>query len=405
MLTAEITEPRLGITNESGCSPTALQELALQAALLEGSAARDAWAEWKSTADLDSLDFGTHRLLPLIYRNLRTQGLSDPVLQKFKSVYRYYLYNNEVILHRSAAVLKVLREAGIQTMVLKGAALVSLYYPQRGLRPMQDCDIAVPRSQALAAMATLRRLGWTSLWELAPEEFVSVRHSAPFANADGHMLDLHWGILYECWNRNQDAAFWRRSIPVTICDQPTCTLEPTDQLLHIIWHGARWNGVPPIRWIPDAMMVLRGSADIDWQRFLRLTEFHHLELFVHRSLEWLRTRLGAPVPQFVLDKLQSLPVPPVEQFGYRIFTEPIETPTNKEILQMLHYEYLWLTSDVPLFHRPFVFLRWLQLKWKVDRLWKTPFILLGNAARRTAKQLKPTASASWLRSLLRPANR
>jgi len=402
-----MTEPRLGITNESGCWPTAVQELALQAALLEGYGARNAWAAWKAVADLDALDFGIHRLLPLIYHNLRAQGLSDPVLDKFKSVYRYYLYNNEIILHRAAAILKALRDAGIQTMVLKGAALIPLYYQKRGLRPIQDCDIAVPQSHVFAAMATLRGLGWTSTWELAPEQFVTIRHSAPFVNPEGHTLDLHWGILYECWNRNQDAAFWKRSIPVTICDQPTWALEPTDQLLHIICHGARWNEVPPIRWIADAMMVLRGPAEIDWQRFLRLCEFHHLNLFVHHSLEWLRTRLDAPIPQFVLNQLQSLPVPPIEQFGYNLMTQPpLEGPTNKEIFRTLRYEYLWLTSDVPIFRKPFIFLHWLQYRWKIGQLWQTPLVLLSSAVARIAKQLRTRlARASCLKITTHPANR
>ncbi|HMK30941.1 MAG TPA: nucleotidyltransferase family protein [Terriglobales bacterium] len=406
MPTAEMTEPRLGVTDESGCWPTALQELILQAALLRGQGAVDAWTRWKAAADLDALDFGTHRMLPLVYSNLRSQGLSDPILEKFKSVYRYYWYNNEILLNRAAANLKVLHQAGIQTLVLKGAALIPSYYRQRGLRPMQDCDIAVPHHQAQRAIAVLRQLGWTSCWELPPEQFISIRHSAPFVNAEGHMLDLHWGILWECWNRNQDAGFWSRAIPVTIGDQSTLALEPTDQLLHIIWHGARWNEVPPLRWVADAMMVLRApEVGIDWQRLLDLVEFHHLGLFVHTSLEFLRAKLQAPIPEFVLDRLQAMPVSPIERFGYRMLTEPLAaSPTNKEILRVLRYEYLWLTSDLPASRKPLEFATWLQFRWKVDRRWKTPFILLANAARRMGRQLMRLARPGLLRSPATPAN-
>ena len=45
--------------------PTHEQELLLKAALLTGEACRKAWKAWKSRIDIENLDYGSSRLLPL----------------------------------------------------------------------------------------------------------------------------------------------------------------------------------------------------------------------------------------------------------------------------------------------------------------------------------------------------
>jgi len=59
-------------------------------------------------------------------------------------------------------VLVSFHRAGIQTILLKGAALILLHYKDPGLRPMVDFDILVPAGKAAAAIKVLTELGWTS---------------------------------------------------------------------------------------------------------------------------------------------------------------------------------------------------------------------------------------------------
>ena len=73
--------------HEGGCWPTWEQESLLKAALLQGEEAIKAWHKWKSRVDVDQLDPGSLRLLPLLYRNLRTHGVEDPLMNRFKGIY------------------------------------------------------------------------------------------------------------------------------------------------------------------------------------------------------------------------------------------------------------------------------------------------------------------------------
>src|SRR6476620_328814 len=108
----------IAVNNESGCWPTCAQELMLRAALLQREPALESCNEWRRNVNIDVIDYGSHRMIPQLYRNLQRHGVKDPVMDRLKSVYRYYLYKNEILLHRIGPLLAAFEEAKIETMVL-----------------------------------------------------------------------------------------------------------------------------------------------------------------------------------------------------------------------------------------------------------------------------------------------
>jgi len=65
-------------------------------------------------------------------------GVKDPLMVKLKEFYQLTWCENQILFHNMAGLLDRLHNAGIQTMILKGAALLLLYYKDYGLRPMLD---------------------------------------------------------------------------------------------------------------------------------------------------------------------------------------------------------------------------------------------------------------------------
>ena len=169
----------IAVNNESGCWPTRDQELMLRAALLQRELALESWNEWRRNVNIDVIDYGSHRMIPQLYRNLQRHGVKDPVMERLKGVYRYYLYKNEILMHRVGTLLAAFEDAGINTMVLKGAALIQLYYQESGLRPMLDADVLVHAHQAEQAMELLTRLRWKSV-RYRPQMRIPILHSTPF---------------------------------------------------------------------------------------------------------------------------------------------------------------------------------------------------------------------------------
>jgi len=372
----------IAVNNEAGCWPTRAQELMLRAALLEREPALESWNEWRRTVDIDVVDYGSHRMIPQLYRNLQRHGVKDPLMERLKGVYRYYLYKNEILLHRIGTLLAAFEEAGIQTMVLKGAALIPLYYRESGLRPMLDADVLVHAHQAEHAMELLQRLRWKSVRH-APQTYIPIIHSTPFEDDGGRQLDLHWHLFWECFNANDDDEYWKNAIPVQIGGAQTFALNHTDQLLHTCWHGARWNEVPPIRWIADAMAILGASAaDIDWGSLLQKAQRHRIVMPIRDSLQYLKNTFDAPVPDTLLESLSAVRISKIERENYDASLNPLAPPTTGKILRLLYYDYRWLSSSTSSRFKSLAFARHLQAKWGIDQLWHVPLYVSMRMVRR-----------------------
>jgi hypothetical protein len=373
----------IAVNNESGCWPTRAQELILRAALLQGEAALASWNEWLRSVNIDVIDYGSHRMVPQLYRNLQRHGVKDPLMERLKGVYRYYLYKNEILMHRIGTLLAAFEEAGIETMVLKGAALIPLYYRESGLRPMLDADVLVHAHQAEQAMELLTRSQWKPVGFTQPQMRIPIVHSTPFEDNGGRQLDLHWHLLWECFNANDDDDYWENAIPVQIGGVQTLALSATDQLLHTCWHGARWNEVPPIRWVADAMAILGASAaQIEWTTLLKKAQRHRIILPVKDSLEYLKNKFDAPVPDALLKSMSAVRISKMERENYEVTLNPMAPPTTTRILRMLYYDYRWLSSSTSSRFKALAFAKHLQARWDIDRLWHVPLYMSIRMARR-----------------------
>ena len=373
----------LAVNNEAGCWPTPNQELLLRAALLQGEPALAAWNEWRRTVNIDVIDYGSHRMVPQLYRNMQRHGIKDPLMERMKGVYRYYLYKNELLMHRIGSLLTAFADAGIQTMVLKGAALIPLYYKETGLRPMLDADVLVHAQQAEQAMEVLAKSQWKPFRFGQPRSRIPIVHSTPFEDSGGRQMDLHWHLFWECFNAGEDRDYWETAVPIKVGGAQTLALGPTDQLLHTCWHGARWNEVPPIRWVADATAILGASAkEIDWQSLTKKAQRHRIVLPVKDSLEYLKKKFDAPVPDTVLRSLSAVRISKMERENYELVLNPMMPPTTSKILRMLYYDYRWLSSSTSSRFKTLVFAKHLQAKWNIDHLWNVPLYMSMRMLRR-----------------------
>jgi len=302
--------------------PTPGQELLLRAALTPGPGALEAWEAWKAEHDLieSELDHGSFRLLPLVYRSLLAQGADEPLMPRLKGIYRYWWCSNQRLFHRAANVIGALEQAGIRTLVLKGTSASVAYYRDRGARPMGDIDLLVSHDQASAAVA---RLGTIGLRPARPRvaDLIRYQHSVRMVHDTGEALDLHWHVLAECVHRDADDGFWKRAVPIQVLDAPSLALGPTDALLHAIVHGMRWNAEPTVRWVADAMTILRSREDaIDWVGLQREATRLRVLLRLRSGLEYLEDKMDAPIPYRALVRLRGTSVASIEHLERRVLT-------------------------------------------------------------------------------------
>jgi hypothetical protein len=367
--------------------PTPRQTLLLKASLLSGEAALDAWRAWEPGVDLAGLDAGSRRLLPLLYRNLRRLGVDDPRLPALKDQYRQAWLKNQRLLHEMGGLIQALHTAHIPTLVLKGAALAVRHYADAGLRPMTDFDLLVPTSAAPQAFARLRALDWQPalLRQITPERQLSVRQSAVYRGPDGEHFDLHWHVLWESCHPGADAVFWQHAVPLKVGLVQTLALGPADQLLHVCVHGARWDRVPALRWVPDALHVLSNPGGVlDWDHLLRQARALRVALPLADTLAYLGATFGAPVPREVIAGLRAVPVSPAEQRLYQLKAAPLGLAGDLP-LEWYHYRVMAEAAGQSPSARGF----WghLQALWDIGRPWHMPGRAIGKALKRLGGRL------------------
>jgi len=361
--------------------PTPLQEILLQACLLKSHKAVTSFHSWKQQIDIKNLDPGSYRLLPLLYSNMRENGIQDPSMAFLKGVFRFHWVKNTLLFKNMRPVLCALHDAGIQTMFLKGWPLAAIYYKNLGTRPMDDLDVLVPFSQAHKAVQVLIEQGFrpkakpllSRIGPLPCDAFFACRHGHGFLSPDNNALDLHWHVLKENCSRSADELFWKKSVPFSNEGMGTRTLNPTDHLLSICVHGARYNRVPSIRWAADAMQVLTApDIKLDWDHLMAQADTHGLVLPMRDTLTYLKGLLNAPIPDHVLKHFSKKHVSFIDRLSYKYAIEnTIPKPMASVVLKR------WSEYKDENNNRKWLgFPKHLQQQWNLKHVWLVPKALI-----------------------------
>jgi hypothetical protein len=377
--------------------PSGEQQLLLTAALADGAPSLAAFHQWRARVDLMA-EFNPEvvRLLPLVYHNMQRQGVEDPVMGRLKGAYRRTWYDTHRLFYQVQPLVAAFQHAGVDVLLLKGAPLALGYYDNVALRPMGDVDIAIPADHLSRAMSVLDSLRWRPI-AAVDVDLLRFRHAAQCIGPDGAEIDLHWHVLNEAPSAAADRDFAATTEPVEFLGVPVRQLDPTALLLLLIVHGVRWNDDTPIRWIPDAMMVLRRrGAEVDWDRMVDLAGAHRVAHRLGLGLSYLAHRFAAPVPPEILGRLAARPLSSLERIERTVLLRD-NLPLRHSVVgnQWLHLvEYLRYADT----RNPFAFangfshyLRWrMKLRGRRDML---PLAIRGLGRWITRRPAVPAGSA------------
>ena len=214
-----------------------------------------------------------HGLAPLLYLQARQSSLvlEPAVKTALQALYLRHRQASRVRSQTLAEILSAFQAAGIDVLVLKGAALAHTVYAEPGLRPMRDMDLLVREEDAVDAQQLLREIGFD-----APRTSeVSDRHKhLPQATRRTHDLiisvevhhDLNEPYMGRC--RVDFDRLHRNRIPFEVSGAVAYTLGPDDMLIHLCQHGTYLLEPLKLIWCADVIGVAdRYVENIDWSRF------------------------------------------------------------------------------------------------------------------------------------------
>ena len=290
--------------------------------LADPAAAVAEWKKWKARVDLDDLDPSSFRILSLVYRRLLDLAIDDPDLKRIKGAHRFQWTKNQFAWRGKAELLRALQGHGIDTLLLKGAALGHTVYPEPTARGMHDLDFLVPIANAGAAIRLLEERGWVA------QHFDAVRtidffHGCSFLHPDYGEVDLHWHVMRSHCRTERDVELWAAARAFAHEGLATKILCPADQLLHACEHGLHHSPVSALQWLVDATFIIRHSpAPFDWARLVDQARKFQLTLIVRGTLRYLRRHVEPSIPPEIIRDLSRNRVGPVERAQWMMTCRP-----------------------------------------------------------------------------------
>jgi hypothetical protein len=227
------------------------------------------WEEISAQAEM-------HGLGPLLYVHSKATGtpLSPTVNRELQGLYLRHRQANRLRTGVLREVLAAFSAAGIQALVLKGAALSHLVYPEPGLRPMSDVDLLVRKAEARHALSLLVGLGFSAsppgngpLPEKSLAKAVLVTEGLPVS------LDIHHDLCegFDPLSLTMDELV-DTPLPFSLGGTTAYTLGHAEMLWHLCRHLIIHGIGNPLRfiWLADVVgFAERFQNDIDWNSVRR----------------------------------------------------------------------------------------------------------------------------------------
>lgn len=220
---------------------------------------------------------------PLLYHHLRKihprPDIPSKTMAQIKKTYLGNTVRNMISANELIRLLGVFSSKGIDTIVLKGAALANAVYPESGLRVYGDIDILIKSEDRTAVEGLMPGLRYAYASDPAEEkEFWEKHyHLPPYRHLDANIfLDVHLNVT-NTFQINIDH-WWERSRTVNILGCWVRVLSPHDLLQHLFIHTSKhgFNNID-IRDLCDISECIKYyGKEINWTIFQK--EIDHLPI-------------------------------------------------------------------------------------------------------------------------------
>jgi hypothetical protein len=282
-----------------------------------------------------------HEIFPLLYAGLRTlgfPGVPDPVRSEWTKIFRLNAIRNELLAGELARLLRLLGDAGIPVMPVKGIALAESLYGDPALRICADIDILVPPERFGEAFHFLLASGYEAGFTQPALVALLARYGKDCLlmrqdSACLYPLQLHCGLI---WGgpaeRSLAEEIWSEASRITFRGVPAFALSAEWEFLYYAIHAAR-HGLFPLKWLVDLDRICT-RGNLDWERVKEKAKLLGWKRAVQSTLSACATLLDTPAPALFLATAPPAPVtlkasvpsalqiPRETLFGLRLITSP-----------------------------------------------------------------------------------
>lgn len=218
-----------------------------------------------------------NQIFPLVYRNLRNSLGNEAAAETLGGLRNPALRHLDLLHHnmkQAAELLRVtesVRNAGFETLALKGLTLSAVAYGNIAMRTSGDIDLLVSAPHVFDVERVLISLGYQRLEpraKLTPRRLKHYlryyKHFGYFLEAKGVSLELHWRLFHNLPLLKQADAGFPPTISVAIGNGVVRTLSRSELFLYLCVHGAI-HGWAIMKWIADigALLSIMTREELD----------------------------------------------------------------------------------------------------------------------------------------------
>lgn len=187
------------------------------------------------------------------------------------------------------AVLMEFRAHGIDSLLLKGADVLSRLYGILGIRPMADLDLLVRERDLPAIDGVLIGLGYKPAIDGNP---------AYVAPDDSLILDLITNI----WYADDTETIWQRVVERNMAGLPVKGMGSDDLLVYLVAYSVLNRGYFPPTFSRDIALLV-GKEPLNWEFIVDEAIRRNLKITLHHGLSYAVQQAAVPIPEGVLTRL------------------------------------------------------------------------------------------------------
>jgi hypothetical protein len=243
-----------------------------------------------------------------------------------------------------------LREAGVETILLKGPSISRWVYGEDQFRPYSDLDLLVAPGDLRRSLRVLKGLDFERVHSDAHAELLLRRFDQ--VTVDLHRLIVGVGLRPEdAW-----AELSREAEPLALRGGEVATLSPAGRALHVVLHAAQHGAgdAKPLRDLGQALERLPASA---WEEAAELAHRLHAEAAFVTGLRLLPDgrkvveATGVAEERSVEAALRAGTPPPAALGLYRFFQTPGAGPKAQLLASELFPSAAFMRAWMPLARR------------------------------------------------------
>ncbi|MEN8218321.1 MAG: nucleotidyltransferase family protein [Pseudomonadota bacterium] len=152
------------------------------------------------TAELNATDWESivqfaviYSVAPLLYHRIKSVNIPASFQHKLLKAYLISASRNTRLYSELSKIIKALQDTPV--IVLKGAHLAQNVYGNIALRPMNDIDILVRKTDLLKAEKNMLEIGYSSPRQNEIQVACAKHHHLPPLIKQGRVpVDIHWTI-------------------------------------------------------------------------------------------------------------------------------------------------------------------------------------------------------------------